>query len=538
LRWVDTRVKLRYLPSETAFFAGERFADRVIERDSGIASTYSRIGNLLTVTCSSNHGLASGNEVNLTVTSGAASSGIYTINVTSLNSFTVSTIDSGATSGNLLLTRRIKGFRYDDYVGYTAIGTDVATNEIIFQRTDSYGARTVNNKAETVVPAHKGFEVGRFLTTEVRYQCNCPDYSRRDGYNLYEHLTKRRYPVTPITSTKGGQHLDRDGNLTNQRDDVGVYSDLGYVALNNFYQLPTYKDKADTSYPNLQYYQLRWCKHIYAAMFSLLHDEGSQPVLLTGRYTQANQLSVQINCVNHGLATDTKVQIDVNDGNLLSGQYTVSLVIDDDNFTIAYPYKQTTSGYCAINNIQEHEFVGAWLLEPSDKPVGDDLDSFYRNFNKENLTLKKNANRLSLVRQGSKWVGNKQIIGNSTRPEDISNFDPQLITMLMTDEIRRDANGNLDRAGILQNATQSMISIVSKLTNISPAQLQGVKFGFINQPLINYNVQFQAGLLVGGDFLNGLPTEDQTTVSVVDCETYDPLVAQDSVIDSGTYAII
>ena len=159
-------------------------------------------------------------------------------------------------------------------------------------------------------------------------------------------------------------------------------------------------------------------------------------------------------------------------------------------------------------------------------------------FNKENLILKKNANRLSLVRQGSKWVGNKQIIGNSTLPEDISNFDPQLITMLMTDEVRRDANGNLDRAGILQNATQSMISIVSKLTNLSPVQLQGIKFGFINQPLINYNVQFQAGLLVGGDFLNGLPTEDPTTVSVVDCETYDPLVAQDSVIDSGTYAII
>lgn len=538
LRWVDTRVKLRYLPSETAFFAGERFADRVIERDSGIASTYSRVGNLLTVTCSSNHGLASGNEVNLTVTSGAVSSGIYTITVTSLNSFTVLTLASGVTSGNLLLTRRIKGFRYDNYVGYTAIGTDAATNEIIFQRTDSYGARTVNNKAETVVPAHKGFEVGRFLTTEVRYQCNCPDYSRRDGYNLYDQLTKKRFPVTPITSTKGGQHLNRDGTLTNQRDDAGVYSDLGYVALNNFYKLPTYEDTTDTSYPNLQYYQLRWCKHIYAAMFSLLHDEGSQPVLLTGRYTQSNDLSVQINCVNHGLATDTKVQIDVNDGNLLSGQYTVSLIIDDNNFTIAYPYTQTTSGYCAINNIQEHEFVGAWLLEPSDKPVGDNLDAFYRNFNKENLTLKKNANRLSLVRQGPKWVGNKQIIGNSTLPEDISNFDPQLITMLMTDEIRRDADGNLDRAGILQNATQSMISIVSKLTNLSPVQLQGIKFGFINQPLINYNVQFQAGLLVGGDFLNGLPTEDQTTVSVVDCETYDPLVAQDSVIDSGTYAII
>jgi hypothetical protein len=83
-----------------------------------------------------------------------------------------------------------------------------------------------------------------------------------------------------------------------------------------------------------------------------------------------------------------------------------------------------------------------------------------------------------------------------------------------------------------------MISIVSKLTNISPTQLQGIKFGFIDQPLINYNVQFQSGLLTGGDFLNGVPTEDTATVSIVDCGTYDPLVAQDLVVDSGTYAII
>ena len=152
--------------------------------------------------------------------------------------------------------------------------------------------------------------------------------------------------------------------------------------------------------------------------------------------------------------------------------------------------------------------------------------------------MKKNANRLSLVRQGSRWVGNKQIIGNSTLPEDISNFDPQLITMLITNEIRRDANGNLDRAGLLKNATQNMISIVSKLTNISPTQLQDIKFGFIDQPLINYNVQFQSGLLTGGDFLNGVPTEDAATVSIVDCGTYDPLVAQDLVVDSGTYAVI
>lgn len=535
LRWIETRVRLRYLPTAAAFFAGERFADRVIERDPGISSTYSRVGSTVTVTCSSNHGIATGNEVNLNVTSGGVSSGIYTVTVTSPTVFQVTTIDSGSTSGNLIVTRRIQGFRYDDYVGYTAIGTDATTNEIIFQKTDSYGARTVNNKAETVVPAHRGFTVGRFLTTEIRYQCSCQDYTRRDGYNLYDEVLKRRYPVTPITSTKGGQNLDRDGNLIDQRDNVGVFSDLGYITINNFYKLPDYKDKKATSYPNLQYYQLRWCKHIYAAMFSLLHDEGSQPLNLTGKFTQSGDLSVIITCNAHGLTTGTKIQIDVTSGNVLSGQYTISEVIDDNNFVIAYPYKQTTTGYCAINNVKEHEFVGAWLLEPNDKPVGDDLDAFYKNFNKEISTVRENSDRLNMVKQGAKWVGNKEITGNEFQPEDISNFDPQLITMLLTDDIRRDNTGALDRAGTLQNATQRMISIVSKLTNVAPEQLSGTRFGFINQPLINYNFQFQAGILLGGDYLNGSPTEDAATLSTVDCGTYNPLIAQDVVIDAGSY---
>ena len=174
-------------------------------------------------------------------------------------------------------------------------------------------------------------------------------------------------------------------------------------------------------------------------------------------------------------------------------------------------------------------------MEPSDKPVGDDLDTFYKNFNKELSTVRENTDRLNLIKQGSRWVGNKDVVGNNFQPEGISNFDPELITMLMTDEIRRDRTGALDRSGTLQNATQRMISIISKLTNVSPEKLVGTSFGFIDQPLINYNFQFQVGILLGGDYLNGSPTEDPTTLSTVDCGTYDPLVAQDVVIDSGSY---
>jgi hypothetical protein len=271
-------------------------------------------------------------------------------------------------------------------------------------------------------------------------------------------------------------------------------------------------------------------------MFSLLHDEGSQPLNLTGRFVQAGDLSVQITCNAHGLTTDTKVQIDVTSGNVISGQYTISEVIDENNFVIAYPYKQNTTGYCAINNIREHEFVGAWLLEPSDKPAGDDLDVFYKNFNKELSAVRENTDRLNLIKQGAKWTGNKDIVGNNSQPENISNFDPELITMLMLDDIRRDNSGSLNRQGMLLNATQNLIAVVSKLVNVSPEKLVGTRFGYIDQPLINYNFQFQVGVLVGGEYLNGAPTEDSTTLSTVDCGTYDPLVAQDVVIDSGPYA--
>ena len=45
-------------------------ADRIIEKDPGISSTYSRSGSEVTVTCSSVHGLSTGNKVFLDVSTG------------------------------------------------------------------------------------------------------------------------------------------------------------------------------------------------------------------------------------------------------------------------------------------------------------------------------------------------------------------------------------------------------------------------------------------------------------------------------------
>ena len=149
----------------------------------------------------------------------------------------ISTITSGTTSGNLTLSRLLRGQRHDNFVGYTVKGINAATNEIIFQRKDSYGATTVDTVTKTVVPAQRGFEVGRYLTTELRWQCSCQDFSRRDSYDLYSELTKRRFPTTTVRSTKPGQVLQPDGTLSNERDIPGTFRDLGFVTVNNYYQL-------------------------------------------------------------------------------------------------------------------------------------------------------------------------------------------------------------------------------------------------------------------------------------------------------------
>ena len=188
-------------------------ADRIVERDSGISSTYSRSGSTVTVTCSSAHGLSTDNRVFVEVSTGVVLSGRYTIEVTSSTQFKFTTIPTGTTSGNLKLFRLIRGFRYDDYVGYTVTGSDATTNEIIFQKADSYGAKTVDTIAKTTVPAHRGFAVGRFLTTELRWNCSCQDFSRRDSYDLFSQKNHEKFPVTAIRDTKPGNIIQNDGSL-------------------------------------------------------------------------------------------------------------------------------------------------------------------------------------------------------------------------------------------------------------------------------------------------------------------------------------
>ena len=533
-RWRFIRVKLQSLPTEVGFLTDERMTDRIIERDPGVASTYSRSGSTVTVTCSSNHGLSTDNKVFLDVSSGNVPSGRYTITVLNATQFTVRTLTTGTTSGNLTLFRLIKGFRYDDYVGYTVTGSDTSTNEIIFEKKDSYGAKTVDTIAKTTVPAHRGFAVGRFLSTELRWNCSCQDFSRRDSYDLFSNLNNRRFPVTSIRDVKPGNVIENDGTLSDRRDDPGVFRDLGYVTINNFYQLPEYEDKRQDSFQNLQYHQLRWCKHIYAAMWSLVHDEGNEPLKLAAKYS-ITDINITVDFENHGLEKNTKIQLNFTSGNAISGEYTITNVPNPNQFIVVYPFELNTSGYVTVENLKKHEYVNAWLLEPNDKPIGRGLKHWEKVWAKEQQKLKESAEDFALYNRTTKWEGNKNIIGNFNLPQNIANFDPSVIAMNLTDSIKRDENGNLSRSGNPLNITNRLIAMVNKLFNKSPTTLDDVKFGIVNRPLGEFVESFETGFLQAGEYINGEKVESASSTSNLDAGKFSPETAQDTVVDGGLY---
>jgi hypothetical protein len=534
-RWTTTRVKLQTIPLSANFLVGERLVDRVVEKDPGVSATYTRVASTVTVSCSAAHGLSTGNKVFVSVSSGTVNSGRYTITVINSTDFSFTTIDSGATSGNLTVNRLILGFRYDEYVGYTVSGVDATTNEVIFQRDDSYGTITVDEKAIVQVPAQRGFAVGRYLTTELRWQCSCQDFLRRDGYDLYSQLQSRRFPVTNISSTKPGQVQNDDNSISEERDIPGSFADLGYVTINNFYQLPDYKDTKEFSYPNLYYYQLRWCKHIYAALFSVLHDEGNEAINLAARYEQSGP-NITVTSPDHGLLVNTRIQLDFTSGNAISGQYTINSVPDKDTFVVVYPFSSVSNGYVTVQNLREHDFVESWILEPNDKPVGDALDVFYKSFDKEREKLQEAAERMAVMnKKGMNWVGSSLITGDRNQPQEIADYSTQLVTMFLTDNLRRGSDGSLNRDGVPVNTTNRLLTLMSKLFNLEPTLIQDTKIGLLDKPLLNYVSDFEFGLIVGGEFINGTPLEAASTLSTIDCDTYSPLTAQDTVVDSGSF---
>ena len=534
-RWTEQRVKIRNMPTPVTLLAGERMVDRVIERDSGINGTYSQSGNTVTVTCNSAHGLSTDNQVFLQVSTGNTKIGLYKVTITSATQFTADSIVSTTTSGNVKVIRRIKGFDFNNYVGNTVTGVDLTTDEILFKRDESYGVEFTDNKAKTVVPAPRGFlaSQNRFLTTEIRYQCNCPDFMRRRKFNLYKDQTDARFPNTGIESVIPGTRQDREGNVIDTRDDIGVFSDFGYSPTGNFYEIPEYNDDPEASLPGLLYYQTRWCKHIYAALWSMKHDEGNDRFSFEGRYLQSGP-NVTITITNHGLLANKRVAIDFTSGDLLDGQYVVNSVPDENTIVIIYPFSGTTQGDCTVSNLKIHEYVDTWLLEPNDQPAGNALDRFYKNFEKEQDRTRKAAERMALLGYGLPWTGNKNIeFGQRNSPEETAQFDPTLVTMKLTDTIRRDGS-ELNRDGrILNNAATTLMSM-QKVLNLDFDLIEDVRIGLVNQPLTDFTPDFQFGEIEGGTYLNGERITG-SGISSMDCSTYNPGEEQSINVDAGLY---
>jgi hypothetical protein len=122
------------------------------------------------------------------------------------------------------------------------------------------------------VPADTAPAVGESFTTELKAQCTCPDFLNRETVNLYETSLKQRYPYTGVLNMKPGFYdagsQAQDGRVVNAIDDPGWGRGFGFIYLNDIYNIPNYSQEAYSD-PNLFYFQPKWCKHIYAAMWDL-----------------------------------------------------------------------------------------------------------------------------------------------------------------------------------------------------------------------------------------------------------------------------
>lgn len=121
------------------------------------------------------------------------------------------------------------------------------------------------------VPATGPPAVGEYLTTEMRSQCTCPDFLARENFNLYDAAARRKYPYTrPQNLDPGFYDAGPDGTTRQvpSMDNPGFARTFGFIYLNEIYNIPKVTERVYSD-PNLYYYQPKWCKHIYAAMWDL-----------------------------------------------------------------------------------------------------------------------------------------------------------------------------------------------------------------------------------------------------------------------------
>jgi hypothetical protein len=121
------------------------------------------------------------------------------------------------------------------------------------------------------VPATGPPLVGEYFTTEMRAQCTCPDFLNRENFNLYEISLRKRYPFTRVQNLDPGFYdagPDQTTRLVDAQDNPGYARAFGFIYLRQIYNIPSVSEQSYSD-PNLYYYQPKWCKHIYAAMWDM-----------------------------------------------------------------------------------------------------------------------------------------------------------------------------------------------------------------------------------------------------------------------------
>ena len=160
--------------------------------------------------------------------------------------------------------------------GGPAVPQEAATQDTLFLSMTADTSWTTVEDESFIVPANSVPVVGEFLSSAMRFGCNCPDYLGREDFNLYKYAQKRNYPFTTTQDLKPG--IYDPGNETyggerpvNTRDFPGFARDFGFIYTKQLLDITNYKDNAGSSYsdPNVLFFQPRFCKHIYASWWDM-----------------------------------------------------------------------------------------------------------------------------------------------------------------------------------------------------------------------------------------------------------------------------
>jgi len=178
----------------------------------------------------------------------------------------------------------VKLFGYNNYtvtaVGFNNVPLDPGYAPIfdtLFLSVAQQYSWSVVDANTMSVPATGPPAVGEYLTTEMRAQCTCPDFLGRENFNLYDMSLRMRYPYTrPQNLDPGFYDTGKTGDReVNTIDYPGSARAFGFIYLNEIYNIPSVSERSYSD-PNLYYYQPKWCKHIYAAMWDLQRRYGEE----------------------------------------------------------------------------------------------------------------------------------------------------------------------------------------------------------------------------------------------------------------------